>query len=176
MSQNSSENQELINNLKNDPKEQSENVMIVDLVRNDLSQTAKKGSVKVEELFGIYPFKQLYQMISTVSSIKKDEFSSLDVILSCFPMGSMTGAPKKRAMELIDQYETSRRSLFSGTVGYFDPDGDFDFNVIIRSLFYDSNKKYLAYTVGSAITIQSDAEKEYDECLLKAKAIRDIFA
>jgi para-aminobenzoate synthetase component 1 len=176
MSDDNAENQKLITKLKNDPKEQSENVMIVDLVRNDLSQTAQKGSVKVEELFGIYPFKQLYQMISTVSSMKSESFSVLDVILSCFPMGSMTGAPKRRAMKLIDQYEPSRRSLFSGSVGYFDPEGDFDFNVIIRSLYYDASKKRLAYTVGGAITIKSDAQKEYDECLLKAKAIRDLFS
>ncbi len=174
MTNNSSENQKLISKLRNDPKELSENVMIVDVVRNDLSQTAQKNSVKVEELFGIYPFKQLYQMISTVSSQKLASVSSLDVILSCFPMGSMTGAPKKRAMELIEHYETARRSLFSGSVGYFDPEGDFDFNVIIRSLFYDDLKKRLAYTVGGAITIQSDAQKEYEECLLKAKAIREV--
>jgi len=161
----------LITQLKNDTKELSENVMIVDLVRNDLSRIAKKGTVKVDELFGIYTFPQVHQMISTVSAEVEEGIDNVEIIKNMFPMGSMTGAPKIRAMKLIEEYEQTKRGLFSGSVGYFAPNGDFDFNVIIRSLFYNSDKNYLSFQVGSAITINSDAEKEYDECLVKAKAI-----
>ena len=161
----------LINNLKNDKKELSENVMIVDLVRNDLSKFAKKGSVKVDELFEIYTFPQVHQMISTITSEVDETINNIDIIKEMFPMGSMTGAPKIRAMKLIEQYEKSKRGIFSGSVGYFKPNGDFDFNVIIRSIFYNSANNYLSFQVGSAITINSDAEKEYNECLIKAKAI-----
>lgn len=165
------EDAHLVETLKHDPKEMAENVMIVDLVRNDLSQTAQKGSVKVDELCGIYPFKQLYQMISTVSSKLRTDKTAFDVIQTSFPMGSMTGAPKVSAMQLIEKYEQSKRGLYSGSAGYFSPDGDFDFSVVIRSILYNQTNQYLSFTVGSAITINAEAEKEYDECLLKAKAI-----
>lgn len=162
------------NTLRNDPKERAENIMIVDLLRNDLSITACKSSVEVEELCGIYPFKNLHQMISTVSSRVSVDQNNLDLIKSTFPMGSMTGAPKLRAMELIEKYEKSKRGLYSGAVGYFSPEGDFDFNVVIRSILYNQDNKYLSFSVGSAITIKSDAEKEYEECLLKAESIRQV--
>lgn len=165
------ENDDLVNRLKNDPKERSENVMIVDLVRNDLSRVALKGSVKVDELCGVYPFKQVNQMISTISCSVKEEFDIVDIIKATFPMGSMTGAPKISAMKLIEEYERTKRGLFSGAVGYIDPKGNFDFNVIIRSLLYNKSKRYLSYTVGGAITSGSKPEDEYSECLLKAKAI-----
>lgn len=152
-------------------KERAENVMIVDLVRNDLSKTALQQSVKVDELFGVFSFPQVHQMVSTVSSEMRDDVDSVDVIKSAFPMGSMTGAPKVKAMELIEKFETTRRGLFSGAAGYFTPEGDFDFNVVIRSIQYNADKKYLSFMVGSAITINSDPEKEYEECLLKAKAL-----
>ncbi len=154
-----------------DPKERSENVMIVDLVRNDLSRTAQKDSVKVEELYGVYSFRQVHQMISTVTSRIHPDCHYLDVIKNAFPMGSMTGAPKHRAMQLIDRYEDSRRGLYSGAVGYISPEKDFDFNVVIRSVLYNAKKQYLSYMAGSAITIGSDPEKEYEECLLKARAM-----
>ncbi len=157
--------------LRENPKEQAENLMIVDLVRNDLARTAQTGSVKVDELFGIYTFPQVHQMISTVSSELHQKYHFIDAIKEAFPMGSMTGAPKIKAMELIDQYENSRRGLFSGAVGYITPDGEFDFNVIIRSIFYNQKNNYLSFQVGSAITYDSIGEKEYEECLLKAKAI-----
>lgn len=160
--------------LFNDPKERSENVMIVDLVRNDLSRTAKKGSVKVEELFGIYSFKQVHQMISTVSSEVNEDIEFNDLIKTTFPMGSMTGAPKIRAMELIETYEKTKRGLYSGSVGYISPDNNFDFNVVIRSILYNASNKYLSFMVGSAITFDSVPEKEYEECLLKAKAIIEV--
>ena len=159
-----------------DKKERSENVMIVDLVRNDLSRTAKKGSVKVEDLFGIYSFPHLHQMISTVTSEMRNDIHWTNVIRHAFPMGSMTGAPKIRAMQLIEQYEKAKRGLFSGAVGYVTPDGDFDFNVVIRSMLYNSQKKYLSFMAGSAITASSIPEKEYEECLLKALAFFKIFS
>lgn len=157
--------------LKNDAKEQAENVMIVDLVRHDLTKSAVKGSVKVEELFGIYSFPQVHQMISTISCKLDPNIHFIDAIKNAFPMGSMTGAPKVKAMELIEQYEETKRGVYSGSFGYISPMGDFDFNVIIRSILYNQEKKYLSFQVGGAITFQSDAEAEYNECLLKASAI-----
>ena len=148
--------------------------MIVDLVRNDLSRTAKKGSVVVEELCKVYPFKQVNQMISTVVSKMGVGISPVDVIRSTFPMGSMTGAPKVSAMQIIEELEETKRGLYSGSVGYFTPDGDFDFNVIIRSILYNAAENYISYSVGGAITAGSDPEKEYAECLLKAKAMRAV--
>lgn len=162
------EDEQQILKLRNDEKERSENVMIVDLVRNDLSKTAARGSVKVEELFGIYSFRQLHQMISTVVSEMRNEVHWTEVIRNAFPMGSMTGAPKIRAMQLIEEFEDTRRGLYSGAVGYVTPSGDFDFNVIIRSILYNQTKEYLSFMAGSAITINSNPEKEYEECLLKA--------
>ena len=155
--------------LRNSVKDKSENVMIVDLVRNDLSRTC--NNVKVDELFGVYSFKQWHQMISTVSGEMKEGIHFTDVIKNSFPMGSMTGAPKLSAMKLIEQYEKTKRGLYSGTVGYIAPEGDFDFNVVIRSIFYNSTSKYLSFQVGSAITANSIPEEEYEECLLKAKGM-----
>ena len=155
-------------------KDRAENVMIVDLVRNDLSRICEESSVKVDELFGIYTFPQVHQMISTVSGQLKTELHWSDAISATFPMGSMTGAPKKRVMELIEKYERTRRGIFSGAVGYVTPDADFDFNVVIRSILYNANDKYLSYQVGSGVTFYSEAEKEYEECLLKAAAIKKV--
>ncbi len=160
--------------LLNSAKEKSENVMVVDLVRNDLSRVCKPGSVKVEELFGIYSFPHVHQMISTISGELRDDMNWVDCIRATFPMGSMTGAPKKRVMELIEQYEETKRGLFSGAIGYVNPEGDFDFNVVIRSMFYNMAEKYLSFQTGSAITYYSDAEKEYDECTLKAEAMMSV--
>jgi len=161
----------LAEQLHRDPKERSENVMIVDLVRNDLSRTARRGSVGVPELYGIYPFRQVYQMISTVTAELGHGFHAVDAIRHAFPMGSMTGAPKIRAMQLIETYENRKRGLFSGAVGYFNPSMDFDFNVVIRSIQYNRKSSYLSMMAGSAITIGSDPEREYEECLLKASAM-----
>lgn len=158
--------------LKLSEKDKSENVMVVDLVRNDLSKVCTEGTVLVKELFGIYSFPQVHQMISTIEGelSRSTPFSS--ILKACFPMGSMTGAPKKRVMELIDQYEPTKRGLYSGAVGYIDPQGDFDFNVVIRSILYNEKNRYLGYQVGGGITFYSDPEKEYEECLLKALAIK----
>lgn len=160
--------------LRENPKEQSENVMIVDLVRNDLSKTAVKASVKVEELFGIYTFKQVHQMISTVVSEVAENQNPVNIIQSTFPMGSMTGAPKLSAMKIIEEVEQSKRGLYSGAIGYFTPDSDFDFNVVIRSILYNQKNNYLSFSVGSAITINANAEDEYNECLLKAQAMKKV--
>ncbi|OOQ59287.1 anthranilate synthase component I family protein [Mucilaginibacter pedocola] len=160
--------------LRNTPKELQENVMIVDLVRNDLTHSAKPGSVKTEELFGIHSFKQVHQMVSTVVCELRDDVSAVQAIKNTFPMGSMTGAPKISAMQLMERYERSKRGVYSGAIGYFAPDVDFDFNVVIRSLLYNSAEKYLSFHVGGAITYHADAEKEYEECLLKAKAILEV--
>lgn len=162
---------ELQEELRNDDKEKSENIMIVDLVRNDLSRIAIRNSVKVEELFGIYSFEQVHQMISTISCSIPPAIHFTDIIRQLFPMGSMTGAPKIAAMELIERYETSRRGLFSGAVGYITPRGNFDLNVVIRSILYNAATSKLSVQAGSALTIDCDAEKEYEECLLKAKAM-----
>jgi para-aminobenzoate synthetase component I len=159
------------NYLSTNEKEKSENVMVVDLVRNDLSKVCREGTVKVEELFGVYSFPQVHQMISTISGEVKNDVHWVDIIKATFPMGSMTGAPKKRVMELIEQYETTKRGLFSGAIGYVNPEGDFDFNVVIRSIFYNAGSHYLSFNAGSGITFYSDAEKEYEECLLKAEAM-----
>ena len=168
------EDEQLKIQLLNDPKERSENIMIVDLVRNDLSKIAKRNSVKVDELCQIYTFPQVHQMISTISAELKPDVDFKTIVHALFPMGSMTGAPKIKAMELIEQYEDSKRGLYSGTVGYIKPNGDFDFNVVIRSILYNSSSKKLAYFVGGAITSLSEPEKEYEECLLKAKAINEV--
>jgi para-aminobenzoate synthetase component 1 len=155
-------------------KERSENVMVVDLVRNDLSRICKQGTVKVQELFGIYSFPQVHQMISTITGEVEDALHWVDIVKATFPMGSMTGAPKKRVMELIESYEQTRRGLFSGAIGYVMPNGNFDFNVVIRSIFYNSTEQYLSFQAGGAITFTSNAEDEYEESLLKAAAIRKV--
>ncbi|MEI9956375.1 MAG: anthranilate synthase component I family protein [Ferruginibacter sp.] len=162
------------NYLTSNQKEKSENVMVVDLVRNDLSKVCKEGTVKVEELFGVYSFPQVHQMISTISGEVQDDINWVDIIKATFPMGSMTGAPKKRVMELIDQYEQTKRGLFAGTIGYVNPNGNFDFNVVIRSIFYNASTKYLSFQAGGGITFYSDAEQEYEESLLKAAAMRKV--
>ena len=164
------------NQLGSDPKERAENIMVSDLVRNDLSRTAQKGSVKVEELCGIYSFEQVHQMISTITSKKDSQYAAVDVIKTTFPMGSMTGTPKVSVMKIIEELEETKRGLYSGAVGYFTPNGDFDFNVVIRSILYNEEKKYASFSVGSAITSLSIPEKEYEECLLKAKAMREVLS
>ena len=162
--------------LEQNPKERSENIMIVDLVRNDLSHTAIKGSVEVEELCGIYTFEQVHQMISTVVSTVENATSPIEILRTTFPMGSMTGAPKISAMKIIEELEETKRGLYSGAIGYFTPENDFDFNVVIRSILYNANEKYLSFSVGSAITSLSIPEEEYEECLLKAKAMFEVLS
>ncbi len=158
--------------LSENPKERAENIMITDLVRNDLSKTASKGSVEVEELCGVYTFKQVHHLISTI--VSNTSKSPIDVLKTTFPMGSMTGAPKIAAMKVIEDLEETKRGLYSGAMGYFTPENDFDFNVVIRSILYNQAEKYLSFSVGSAITSLSNPDQEYEECLLKAKAMRNV--
>jgi len=160
--------------LESSEKERSENIMIVDLVRNDLSRTAGKGSVNVEELCGAYSFKQVHHLISTI--VSRTDAIAEEILRTTFPMGSMTGAPKISAMQIIETLEETKRGLYSGAIGYFTPHGDFDFNVVIRSILYNAENRYLSFSVGSAITSLSDPEKEYEECLLKARAMREVLA
>ena len=157
--------------LLNSEKEKSENVMVVDLVRNDLARVCKEGSVKVSELFGMYSFPQVHQMISSIQGILPENTNWIDAIKATFPMGSMTGAPKKKVMQLTEQYEQTKRGLYSGSIGYVHPNGNFDFNVVIRSILYNAAAKYLSFQTGSAITFNSIAADEYEECLLKAAAL-----
>ena len=173
-SKNKYDDQKIAINLARDEKEYAENVMIVDLVRNDLSKTSKIGSVKVEELCKVYTFKQVHQMISTVVSSVDKKTHPVEVLRSTFPMGSMTGAPKVSAMKIIENLEVTKRGLYSGAVGYFTPENNFDFNVVIRSILYNKKNEYISYSVGSAITAKSVPENEYDECLLKAKAMKQV--
>ncbi len=168
------EDRRLAEQLEKDQKERSENVMIVDLVRNDLSKVAKKGSVRVEELCKIYSFEQVHQMISTVKAEVASGIPAVEVIKSSFPMGSMTGAPKLMAMKLIEELEESKRGVYSGALGYFTPTGDFDFNVVIRSILYNQQTKYVSFSVGGAITAKSIPLMEYEECLVKARALRQV--
>jgi len=173
-SDNLSEDLSLKEQLRNNPKERSENIMIVDLVRNDLSKTAEKNSVRVEELCQVYTFKQVHQLISTISSTVKEQVSPVSIIKSLYPMGSMTGAPKISSMKIIEEQEISKRGVYSGSVGYFTPNDDFDFNVIIRSILYNDSTKYVSFSVGGAITAKSNPEDEYQECLLKAAAMKKV--
>ncbi len=168
------QDEQLKSDLAQNEKERSENIMIVDLVRNDLSHTATKGSVQVEELCQIYTFKQVHQMISTIVSEVENTTSPIEILRTTFPMGSMTGAPKISAMQIIEELEETKRGLYSGAVGYFSPNGDFDFNVVIRSILYNSQNQYLSFSVGSAVTSQAIPEMEYEECLLKAKAMFEV--
>lgn len=155
-------------------KDRTENVMVVDLVRNDLSRICKEGTVQVEELFGIYTYPQVHQMISTIVAEIDSTKGLADILQATFPMGSMTGAPKQKVMQLINQYEPTSRGLYSGAVGYITPTKDFDFNVVIRSILYNASSQFLSYQVGGGITFNSIAEQEYEECLLKAEAIRKV--
>ena len=170
--ENANEDEKIKQELSQDPKERSENIMITDLVRNDLSKSALKGSVQVKELCKPHTFKQVHQLISTIVSTVPENKKPIELIKETFPMGSMTGAPKISAMKIIEELEETKRGLYSGAVGYFTPNGDFDFNVVIRSILYNASQKYVSFSVGSAITAKSDPEREYQECLLKAKAMR----
>ncbi len=160
--------------LQSSLKERTENVMIVDVCRNDLSRLATKGSVSVPELFEIETYQQVHQMVSTVQCELKEHTSFNDILMSTFPMASMTGAPKIRAMQLIDEFELYNRNAYSGALGYINSTNEFDLNVLIRSIFYDEETKYLSFSVGSAITATCNAEAEYEECMLKAKAMMQV--
>jgi para-aminobenzoate synthetase component 1 len=173
---NPEEDEAMKRELLNNTKERAENVMIVDLVRNDLTRVAKTGSIHVDELFGIYSFHAVHQMISTISCELRENIKHADIIKALFPMGSMTGAPKISAMQIIERLENFQRGWYSGSVGLIEPNGDFDMNVVIRTLLYDAENQYLCCPVGSAITIMSEPELEYEECLMKINRILSLFA
>ena len=154
-------------------KERAENVMIVDLVRNDLSRVAAPNSVEVEELFGLHTFSTVHQMISTVSCTLRKEVTPLEVMHATFPMGSMTGAPKSSAMDHISRIEGVQRGVYSGTIGYIDGQGDFDMNVVIRSLLHRADTGRVDATVGGALTLLAQGEEEHEECLLTIHALRN---
>ena len=160
-------------NLKNDTKELAENIMIVDLVRNDFSRFSNKNSVKVTELCELYSFKNVHQLISTVESKIDHKVTFQDILNNTFPMGSMTGAPKLNAIQFIDKYEDFSRNCYSGSLGFISPSNNMDFNVVIRSIIYNSNSKKISIGVGGAITNKSVPLKEYIECILKLNSIRD---
>jgi para-aminobenzoate synthetase component 1 len=162
------------NNLRKDAKEINENVMIVDVSRNDLSRIAKKSTVQASRLFDVETYKQVHQLVSTVTCTIKDDISFESIVRATFPPASMTGAPKIRAMQLIDEYENFRRGAYSGSIGFIDNKGDFDFNVVIRSIIYNAKTNYFSFASGSAITSKCDPEKEYEECKLKAKAMEKV--
>ena len=163
----------LAQELAHDGKERSENIMALDVMRNDLSRVAASGSVKVDELCAVVSFPKVHQMISTVSARLREGSTPLDAIRAAFPMASMTGAPKIRAMQLIHAAEEGPRGLFSGSLGFFAPDGTADFNVVIRSVFFNDRTKLLSMWTGSAITAQCRPEDEWDECQLKARSVID---
>ncbi len=164
-----------IQHLQSSPKEQAENVMIVDLSRHDLNRLCKPHSVQVPHLFEVQTFPQVHQLVSTVVGGLTPGRDPIGALAEIFPPGSMTGAPKHRVMQLIDEVESQGRGLYAGSVGYLSPGGDFDFNVVIRSLVYDHRRQRLNYHVGGAITYDSDPAQEYEETLLKAAAIRGVF-
>jgi para-aminobenzoate synthetase component 1 len=168
------EDSQIKKELESNQKERSENIMITDLVRNDLSKVAIKGSVQVLEQCKVYTFEQVHQLITTVTAQIPPETDPIQLLKATYPMGSMTGAPKVSAMKIAEQTEDFKRGLYSGTVGYFAPNGDFDFNVIIRSILYNANNGYTSFAVGGAITAAANALSEYEECLLKAKAMRQV--
>jgi para-aminobenzoate synthetase component 1 len=170
-SDNPETDQMLAQDLANSPKDRAENVMIVDLVRNDLTRHSQTGSIQVEELFKVYTFNTVHQLISTVVARLRPDAHAMDALRAAFPMGSMTGAPKVMAMQLIEHYECTRRGLYSGAFGYFSPEGDFDFNVVIRSILYNKATQYCSVQVGGAIVYDSDPEQEYEECMTKVKAM-----
>ena len=157
--------------LKNSEKERRENVMIVDLVRNDLSRIAKPNTVRVESLYSIRSLPKVHQMVSVISAELESNIEFTEILRSSFPMGSMTGAPKIAAMKLAEELESFRRGWYSGSVGYIEPNGDFDFNVIIRSLIVERDKNRMSTAAGGAITILSDPEMEFQESEWKVQSV-----
>ena len=168
-SANSQIDEELRLNMRNDVKSQAENLMIVDLLRNDLSRISEPGSVKVPELFALETYETLHQMTSRVVSKLTPDIDMKSIFQNLFPCGSVTGAPKIRAMEIIDDLETTPRGAYCGALGYIDPNGDACFNVGIRTLTLSG--KRLTYNVGSGLVYDSQAQDEYHECLLKADVL-----
>lgn len=163
------QNHHILESLKNSEKNRAENLMIVDLVRNDLNRIAIKGSVSTGHLFEVRRFPTVFQMVSQVTAEVTDNADPVEIIKACFPMGSMTGAPKISAMQAIERLENYKRGIYSGAIGYFTPDGDFDFNVVIRTAICIGNRWY--YSTGGAITSDSDPLDEWNETIIKTRAL-----
>ncbi len=163
------EDERIVTEILGKEKNRAENVMIVDLVRHDLGRIAETGSVRTESLLEVQTFSTVHQLVSTITAKPASGITPVDMIKACFPMGSMTGAPKVRTMEIIEELESYRRGIYSGAIGYFTPDGNFDFNVVIRTAIMKQNRLY--YSVGGAITADSDPGEEWEETWLKAKAL-----
>ncbi len=164
------EDEQLKSQLMNE-KNRAENLMIVDLVRHDFAQVCETGSVKVSKLYEIQSFDTVHQLISRVEGRLSEKYKSVDALRACFPMGSMTGAPKYRVLKEIEKYEIYKRGVYSGAIGYITPDDDFDFNVVIRSAIVKNNK--LVFPVGGAITSDSDPDDEWRETEIKSRALTD---
>ena len=160
--------------LANDPKERSENVMALDVMRNDFSRVSVPGTVRVPELFGVRTHPRVHQLVSVVEAQRAPVFTPFDAVKAAFPPASMTGAPKIRAMQLIDAHEGRARGLYSGTMGFFAPDGTADLNVVIRTLLCDSATGMLSIPTGSALTSKCDPAAEWEECLVKFTSIADV--
>ncbi|MBC5740088.1 aminodeoxychorismate synthase component I [Blautia sp. 2744] len=155
--------------LENSEKDKSELLMIVDLERNDLNRVCRPGSVKVTELFSVEEYATVFHLVSDIEGDLEESKNVMDLLEAAFPGGSITGAPKYRAMEIIDELENNKRNLYTGSIGYLTLDGGCDFNIVIRTALYKDGKYYLG--VGGGITAESDLEFEYEETLQKAKAV-----
>ena len=165
------EDERLRQELAQSEKDRSELLMIVDLERNDLNHVCEPGTVKVTEHFSVETYATVFHLVSTVRGKLREEVSLMDLIRAAFPGGSITGAPKIRAMEIIDELEHSRRGLYTGSIGYLSLDGSCDLNIVIRTAVYQDGRYHLG--VGGGITCESDTEFEYEETLQKAKVIRE---
>ena len=161
------EDESLIEELRSEEKTKSENLMIVDLLRNDLGKFCEIGSVEVPKLMDVETYKTLHQLVTTVSGKIKEDVDIIEVLEKTFPGGSMTGAPKKRTLEIIDELETYPRGVYSGTIGYISNNSTMDFNIVIRTALIEEDKATIG--VGGAIILLSDEEEEFDEIVLKAK-------
>lgn len=161
------EDERLIEELRSEEKTKSENLMIVDLLRNDLGKYCEIGTVEVPKLMDVETYKTLHQLVTTVSGKIKEDVDIIEVLEKTFPGGSMTGAPKKRTLEIIDELETYPRGVYSGTIGYISNNSTMDFNIVIRTALIEEDKATIG--VGGAIILLSDEEEEFDEIVLKAK-------
>lgn len=154
-------------------KEREENTLVVQGIKDELAQIAYRNSIDVESFFQVHTFETVHQLISTISAELPSDITFGTLLNAVFPMGSMVGFPKVKALELLNKYENFDRGLYSGTIGYIKPNGDFDFNVVIRSILYDNERENIMCPVGGGITLQSSPEDEYNECLIKLKVLQD---
>lgn len=171
-SANEAEDRRLVEELRQHPKDRAENLMIVDLLRNDLGKSCKPGSVRTPKLFEVESFANVHHLVSTVEGELQNGYDALDVLRDCFPGGSVTGAPKQRAMEIIEQLEPHRRGVYCGSIGYIGHDGNMDTNIAIRTLIY--SKATIRCWAGGGIVADSQCDAEYQETLDKAAAMLEL--